>query len=339
MINVKNKRPTIRDVAREAGVSYQTVSRVLNNQPKVSPETRARVLGSMEKLRYQRNVAAQMLNTQRSQTIQVVAIDTKFPISIHALAQSAKEEGYLILYVECTEETLAQTFDMAASRMMDGLYLYAPKLRIDDDDLVVMTHDIPFVRRDYAVDSRLTWVGFDQPGAAQMLVKYLIDLGHRDIAEVTGSMELINPYYRHRGYRAALEAYGLEPGPSVIGDYSTVEMAMQTGYEGTCQIIRSGAKFTALMLANDFMTVGALHALREYNLRVPEDVSVVSFDNAPHAQYMAPPLTVVNFEFQRQDDLAFHCLFERIANREAPHRQHILNPSLIVRQSTAPPAG
>jgi len=336
MVASREKRPTIRDVAREAGVSYQTVSRVLNNQPKVSLETRKRVLETMERLGYQRNLAAQMLTTHRSQTLQIVAVDATFPIELHSVTHSANEAGYLSFYVECTRETLARTFDIAASRLVDGIYLHAPKLHIADDELVRISHGIPLVRRDYAVDSNLTWVGFDQLEAGRMIVQHLIDLGHCHIAEITGSIDFINPLFRHEAYVATLTAHGLEPGPSLAGDYSTHALAMKTGYERTCQLIRSGARFTALIVGNDKMAIGALHALREHNLRIPEDVSVASFDDAPHAQYMAPPLTVVEFDFPLQDRLVFQHLFERIENPEAEHVQHVLMPNLIIRKSTAP---
>lgn len=336
MINSKFNRPTIRDVAREAGVSYQTVSRVLNKQPRVSADTRRRVLAAIDKLGYQRNLAAQMLTTHRSQTIQVIAVDTKFSMSIHAMTRTAKEAGYMPIYVECTKESLAETFDVAAARLVDGIYLYAPGLFIEDNELVRLSHGIPFVRRDYVPDSQLTWVGFDQRHSSDLLMQHLLDLGHTDIAEVSGSMDLINPRLRHEAYVAALIDRGLEPGPSVEGDYITIELAMKTGYEGTCELIRSGDTFTALVLGNDYMAVGALHALREHRVRVPEDMSVVSFDDTPHAQYMAPPLTVIHTDFDLQDKLAFEYLFERMATPDVKHVQHVLKPELIVRESTAP---
>ena len=329
------KRPTIRDVARDAGVSYQTVSRVLNNHPKVSETTRKVVLQTIKDLGYQRNMAAQMLTTHRSQTIQVIVLDSKFPLELHTITNNAREAGYLTVYSESTLEEFPRMLDLAAARLVDGIVLYAPQLVIDDEDLVELSHGIPLVRRDYVVDSNLTWVGFDQVRASQLLVQHLLDLGHQHIAEITGSMNFINPQLRHQAYTSILEAHDLEPGPCVEGDYSYVERAMWTGYEGVRQIIHSGAKFTALIMGNDYMSIGALHALSEHGLRVPDDVSVVSFDNTPHARYLAPPLTVVEFDFQLQDDLAFQHLRDHIENPDAAHFQHVLMPHLIVRESTA----
>ena len=175
----QSSRPTIRDVARAAGVSYQTVSRVLNDHPRVAPDTRERVLRAMKKLGYERNLAAQMLTTQRSHTIQLITVDGKFPFTL-PLLDSAQWGDYSALYCECPRAQLPQVFDRAAARMVEGIFLYASKLTIDDDALLEITHGIPIVRRDFALDSRrITWVGFDQVRATQIAVQHLLDLGHR----------------------------------------------------------------------------------------------------------------------------------------------------------------
>ncbi len=332
----KSSRPTIRDVARESGVSYQTVSRVLNEHPKVAPNTRQRVLRTMDKLGFQRNLAAQMLTTQRSQTIQVIAVDGRFPFEV-PLLDSTGSTGYMAIYSECTSSTLGQTLELAAARLVEGIFLYAPRLYIDDDDLLTLSHGIPVVRRDFALGSKkITWVGFDQVRATQLAVQHLIDLGHYQIAEVTGTLRAINASLRHETWQKTLRANGLDLGPSVSGDFSTTQSAMQTGYEGMRQILEGGAPFTAVVIANDNMTIGAVHALREQGLRIPDDVSVVSFDNAPHAQFLDPPLTTVDFDFDLQNKLAFQFLFELIKDSETAPHQHVLLPNLIVRDSTRP---
>jgi LacI family transcriptional regulator len=334
-MDIRESRPTIRDVAREAGVSYQTVSRVLNDHPKVAPITRERVLHAMKKLGFQRNLAAQMLTTQRSQTIQVLTVDSKSPFEV-PLLDSFRGGKYFAIYSECTADTLARTLDMAVARMVEGIFLYAPKLRIQDDDLLEMCHGIPLVRRDFALGSKITWVGFDQVRAAQLAVQHLIDLGHRHIAEVNGTLQAINPSVRHETWEKTLRENGFEPGPTAFGDYTTTKSAMQTGYQGMRQILESGRDFTAVMTGNDHMAVGAMYALRECGLHVPEDVSIVSFDNTPHAQYLYPPLTTVNFDFDLQNRLAFQFLFELIKDPGIDPHPHILLPDLIVRQSTRP---
>jgi LacI family transcriptional regulator len=330
---LKENRPTIHDVAREAGVSYQTVSRVLNESPSVAPATRQRVLQIMKKMGYRRNVAAQMLNTNRSYTIQIINLGGKFPFGV-PLPEAASKAGYSAIYAECTDDTFAQTLDMAAARMVDGIFLYAPKRIIDDKELLDMCHGIPIVRRDYALGSKITWVGYDQVRAAELVVQHLLDLGHRQIAEVTGLLEAINPRFRHETLERMLLSRGLMPAGCAAGDYFSHDHAVASGYEGMCQLIESGQPFTAAVMGNDQMAIGALAALHEHGLRVPEDVSVVGFDNSYFSRFLIPPLTTVAFNFNLQSRLAFQFLFELIENPDTPPHQHVLLPELVIRQST-----
>lgn len=334
MTRAIGRRPTIVDVAREAGVSYQTVSRVLNEHPRVAPDTRERVLLAMKKLDYQRNMGARMLKTQRSGTIQIISVDAEFPFEV-PLLKTAQWGDYSAMYTDCTREDLRRALDKAALHMVEGIFLYAPKLRIDDTALLAMCHGIPIVRRDFVLDSKLiTWVGYDQIRATQFAVQHLIDLGHREIAVVTGTLQAINAFWRYEIWKKSLLSNGLAPGPSAHGDYTTTKNAIETGYEGMCKIIRSGAKFTAVLIANDYMAIGVMHALRQYQLRVPEDVSIVSYDNSSHAAFQDPPLTTVEFDFDLQSRLAFQFLFELINNPDTAPHQHVLLPNLIVRKST-----
>jgi LacI family transcriptional regulator len=333
----KDKRPTIRDVAREAGVSYGTVSRVINNHPEVAPDTRARVQRVIEKMGYQRNLGAQMLTTHQSNIIEIIVVDVHFGIVLPKMGQFINEAGYSTLYSECTLANFAPTLDKAAAWLVDGIILYAPKLQIPDDELLAMSHGIPIVRRDYVLDSKLTWVGYSQEHATRLAVQHLIDQGHERIAEITGSLGFINPRLRHDTWLNILTSQGLEPGPSYAGDYSTFARAMKTGYEGVCEFLERGESFTAIMTVNDHAAMGALSALHEYGLHVPDDVSIVSFDDDAIASYLIPPLTTVRFDFDIQNKLASQFLLEQINDPNYRHHQHVLIPDLIVRKSVQPP--
>ncbi|MBN2305204.1 MAG: LacI family DNA-binding transcriptional regulator [Anaerolineae bacterium] len=335
----QNRRPTIRDVAREAGVSHQTVSRVLNDYPKVAPETRARVLQVMEAMGYERNLAAQMLTTQRSRTIQIVTLDAEFHLDITQFTQPVKQAGYSAVVTDCTAESLAKTLDEAAARMVDGIMLYAPRSCMPDDKLIALSHGIPLVRRDYAIDSRLTWIGFDQQHATHLAVRHLIDLGHRRIAHITGSLEFINTRLRHDGYVKTMGEHDLESGPVYVGTYGAQRRDMKNGYDGMCELLKRDREFTALLVVNDRNAMGAMRALADHGLRVPDDVSIVGFDDNPIASYLVPPLTTVYFDFDFQAQLGFQYLFEQIRNPETyKHHQHVLIADLVVRQSTRAPA-
>lgn len=329
----KNKRPTIRDVAREAGVSYGTVSRVINDQPDVAPDTRARVQRVMEKMGYQRNLGAQMLTTHRSNIIEIIVMDVHFAIVLPRMGKFINEAGYSTNYSECTPENFAATLDKAAARLVDGIILYAPKLQIADEDLLELSHGIPIVRRDYVMDSKLTWVGYSQEHATRLAVQHLIDQGHKQIAEITGSLDFINPRLRHETWLNILTSQGLTPGSSYAGDYSTFSKAMKTGYDGTCDLLQRGEPFTAIMVVNDFAAMGALSALHDHGLHVPEDISIVSFDDDAVASYLIPPLTTVRFDFDIQNKLASQFLLEQIDDPDYKHHQHVLIPDLIIRKS------
>jgi len=331
------KRPTIRDVAREAGVSYGTVSRVINDQPDVATDTRARVRRVMEQMGYQRNLGAQMLTTHQSNIIEIIVMDVTFGIVLPRMGKFVNESGYSTLYSECTQDTFTETLDKAASRLVDGIILYAPKLQMADDELLQISHGIPIVRRDYVLESKLTWVGYSQEHATRLAVQHLIDNGHEKIAEITGSLDFINPRLRHDTWNGILQSNGLEAGPSYAGDYSTFAKARKTGYDGVCHFLKKGEPFTAIMMVNDHAAMGALSALHEHGLRVPEDVSIVSFDDDDSASYLIPPLTTVRFDFDIQNKLASQFLLEQISDPDYKHHQHVLIPDLIVRKSVQPP--
>ena len=332
---MKKKKVTIRDVAREAGVSYQTVSRVINNNESVADETRKRVQRAMEDLLYRPSRAAQILSTSRSRILELIIVDVNYTAwlagAAKSMARAAKPLGYSLLVAETDEEGLANALASASDRLVDGVVLYAPTLRIGDNDLLELCGEMPLVRRDYVPDSQLAWVGFDQVHATRLAIQHLLDLGHRHIAAIPPTMDILNGYWRHKTWQIMLDEHGLQPGPFCEGDYS-----IHSGYQAALQILSSGETFTAIVIGTDNMAVGALRALREKGRRVPDDVSVVSFDNVELAVYLDPPLTTVDFNFVQQNELAVNYLIELLAKptMDLPHT--VLTAELIVRESTGP---
>lgn len=329
----RKKHTTIRDIARLAGVSYQTVSLVINGKPGVSRETRQRIRQLMDDLDYRPNQAARMLSTSRSRNLELIMVDVAyaghFARSAKNMAVAAREGGYSLFVSDSDSDELADALENAAARPVDGIVLYAPRLRIADNELLAMCQGVPLVRRDYVPGSKIAWVGFDQSYATRLAVEHLLALGHRQIAMAYPTTEIHNGYWRYNTWRNILLENGLEPGPACEGDYS-----MQSGYEATRQIIATGQPFTALVTGTDGMAMGALRALREHGLRVPADVSVVSFDNAELAAYTEPPLTTVEFKFARQDEMVVKYLIELIDHPSIELHQRILMSDLIIREST-----
>lgn len=328
-----NKPPTIRDVAKAAGVSYQTVSRALNNQSRVAPETRKRILKIAREMGYYPNKAARMLSTQRSYILEVnlVTIDqtTEFSLSAKVMSDVAKSHGYSVTFSEITPDELIRSIESAAARSVDGIALYAPRLT-NDDNLAELSisRNLPIVRRSYAPESKLACVGFDQVYAMTLAVQHLIDHGHHKIAEISGPLEYTTAAIRHETRKKILVENGFELAPSVPGDYS-----IESGYEAMLKLLGDGLTFTALIAGNDHMALGAIHALRERGLRVPDDVSIIGFDDKEYAAFIDPPLTTIRQSFSTQDKMVIEYLIELIERQDTEIYQRIIQPELIVRKS------
>ena len=332
-MTLKKKNTTIRDIAKMANVSYQTVSLVMNGKSGVSDATRKRVLRLMEELDYRPNRAAQMLSTHRSSILEVITVDViyggRLADSTKNMAQAAKEFGYSLLVAEADSEGLEEALDSAAARMVDGIVMYAPRLQIADETLRAICKGIPLVRRDFVPGSKIPWVGFDQVSATRLAVEHLIGLGHRQIAAIPPSSQLINGYWRDITWRNVLNEHSLQPGPSFEGDYS-----MHSGYLAAQRILDTSEPFTALLAGTDNMAVGAMRAFREHGLRIPDDVSVIGFDNTEFAAYLDPALTTVDFKFVTQDQMAVEYLVDMIADPDMEPHHRVLMSDLIIREST-----
>jgi LacI family transcriptional regulator len=329
----RKKKNTIHDVAREAGVSYQTVSRVLNRNSSVAAETRRRVLQTIEALDFVPSKIAQMLTTNRSHTLELIIVDIKhggrFADSIQNMALAARDANYNLLVTMTDEDNLGTTLDDAAARLVDGVVMYAPALHISDEKLLDLCSGMPLVRRDYVKDSRLAWIGFDQRYATSIAVEHLIQLGHRQIATIPPTLDHINGQWRYQTWHETLQQHNLAPGPMCEAPYT-----FHGGYEAMHQLLASKRPFTAVLVGADTIALGAMRALQEQGLRIPNDISIVSFDNSELSTFTEPPLTTINFDFNQQDTMAIQYLIEILNAPDMKPHQHILVPNLIVREST-----
>jgi DNA-binding LacI/PurR family transcriptional regulator len=327
---MKTKRPTVRDVAREAGVSYQTVSRVINNNSHVSPRTRSKVQKAIDSLGFRPNRAAQILQTERSHTIEVVMFYFGFNRFMYEMARTAHEMGYHFVISAITEDEFAHTLESASSRFVDGLILI-PLIPVLDEyeQLLRLTENIPFVQIGAKLGANLPSVIYDQAQGARLATQHLIDLGHRQIAEITGPIPNYDAHDRHQGWLATLKDNGIAPGPVVRGDFT-----IEGGYAAMCQLLERSPEFSAVFIGNDSMAIGAMTALRERGLNSPDEVSVVSFDDVPEAAHFLPGLTTVRQDFNLLGHLAIEYIVTMIENPNTPIYQRVLTPKLIVRGST-----
>lgn len=332
----KSRAPSIRDVARLAGVSHQTVSRVLNNHPSIRDSTKARVQQVMDDLQYRPNRAARALSRGTSRTLGVLSASSSQygpASSIAAIQDAAREAGYYVNTANLTSddpESIEAALDHLLSQSVEGIVVIAPQLRVFDV-LAQLSITVPYV----ALQStgRLTDHGLsvDQIAGARQATRHLIDLGHRSIYHLAGPQDWIEAEARMRGFLDEMGAMDVPTTAPILGDWTA-----DFGYYAGRELLRV-RDFTAIFTANDQMALGVMHAIRDAGLDIPNDVSVVGFDDIPEAAHFWPPLTTVRQDFAELGRRCIALLLEDISVGVEDGRGAII-PELIVRSSTGPPA-
>jgi LacI family transcriptional regulator len=331
------KAVTLHDVADHSGVSYQTVSRVINHHPSVSEETRTRVLKSIQELKYRPNRAARSLVTNRSDTIAIISFGSTFygpGQMLSNITQQAKSRGYLVspsAVEQLGREEVTAALDNIHEHRFDGLIIIAPILSDFMGEIKGLMGSIPFIQIDTKPQPGMASVGIEQVYGTRLAVEHLISLGHRTIAEISGPMNWYDAIMRHQSWITTMDRHGLSSNMTVEGHWSA-----QSGYEGIQRLLNDGARFTGLVVANDQMALGAIAALNERGFRVPADISIVGFDDIPESAYFLPSLTTVHQDFAALGEQAVDYLVSLIQNPSTPVHQRVLYPDLIIRQSTAP---
>ncbi|MEJ5945571.1 LacI family DNA-binding transcriptional regulator [Pseudokineococcus basanitobsidens] len=330
------RAPVMTDVARRAGVSHQTVSRVLNGHPSVRPETLERVRRAIDDLGYRRNRTARALVTRRTLTIGVVASGAPLfgPSStLHGVERAAHAAGYATILsttsdAEGRDGVLAGVARLA-DRGVDGLVVTAPVHDLPDlaDHL---PPDLPTACAAGGPVPDLPSAYVDHRAGARAAAEHLLGLGHREVRHVGGPPDWWEATERRRGWADALGAAGLEPGPVLPGGWEAAQ-----GYEAGLALADDGA-VTAVVAANDQLALGLLRALRERGVDVPGRMSVTGFDDVPESGYYSPPLTTVHQDLARVGGLAVELLLARVAGTTAGPDHRVVTPELVVRASTAP---
>lgn len=321
------------DVARVAGVSHQTVSRVLNNHPNVSSKTRERVEQAITELGYRRNTAARSLVTRRSQTIGVLGSELAQYGPSHTLLgvqQAARDAGYFVSVAglrEVTPETIKDAIAHFMDQGVDGIVVTVPHPGTFDV-LRDITTQVPLVAVGSIGDEHLSGATVDQRQGAQLAVQHLLELGHQEIGHLSGPVDWIDAAARIEGWQDALAQAGLEPAALIEGDWSA-----ECGYREGLKI-SADRSMTALFVANDQMALGVLRAFNETGVRVPDDISVVGFDDQPESAYFIPPLTTVAQDFEELGQRCIDLLLDRIEGG-ATGMAATVAPRLVVRSTTA----
>ncbi|QDZ16279.1 LacI family DNA-binding transcriptional regulator [Humibacter ginsenosidimutans] len=327
-----DRPPSIRDVARVADVSYQTVSRVLNDHPNIRPETRQRVLNAMTELNFRPNRAARRLAMSRSQTVGVVAsVQGSYygPTSIiSAFEDAARERGYATLLASprtLDEDSLRDAIEHLIDEGVEGIVVLAPQARTAD---VIASIRSPLPIAVLQSDRVPADIGMsvDNHLGASIATRHLLALGHTRLAVVTGPADWVEADARARGFTETLTSAGLAPLAVVPGDWTA-----ESGYLAYQELHGQGA--TAVFCSNDQMALGLIHAASEHGVRVPVDLSVVGFDDVPEAAHYLPPLTTIQQDFGELGRRAISTLLARLGGGDG--EAHLpVPPRLVVRAST-----
>jgi LacI family transcriptional regulator len=331
----------IQDVARQAGVSISTVSRVLNGTAKVNNEVKKRVEASMQALAYQPNPAARSLRTNRSRIIGLLISDIQNPFFMR-LIQGVEEEAlrheYSLILCNSNEspQREQQYLDVLYAERVAGAIIVPTRERLGEPTLTKFRErNIPIVAVDRRVkDKGVDAVLVDNVRGAQEAVTHLINNGYRRIGAVTGPLIVTTGRDRLEGYRQALQEAGITPDPALerSGTFDS-----ETGRKLTTELLRLQPAIEALFVGNNLLTLGALEAIHAYNLQVPNDIALVGYDETYWAALGSLSLTTVMQPAYELGSAAALRLFHHLQNPAIQSRQEVmLAPSLVVRGSTLP---
>jgi DNA-binding LacI/PurR family transcriptional regulator len=331
------------DVAKLAGVSHQTVSRVLNDHPNVRPQTRAKVLAVIRELAYRPNAAARTLVTRRTRTLGVICIDTTLygPASMLYGIEKAVSHSYFVAIASLpalTRRSVLDAVDRFLGQAVEGIIVIAPQTTAVSA-LSYVPAEVPLVAVGCGTSSSLASVAIDNAAGAELATRHLLGLGHRTVYQLAGPRSWLDARERIEGWRRALRTAGAAEPPLLTGDWSAA-----SGHRLGRQLAETD-EATAVFCANDQMALGLLRAVAERGKRVPEDISVIGFDDIPESAYFRPPLTTVRQDFGELGRRALDLLLRRIASAQSggpagqPGPWVPVPPELVIRDRTASPGG
>ena len=333
MAEIKGHRePAMTDVARLAGVSHQTVSRVLNDHPNVREQTRLRVRAAIAELGYRPNRAARALVTGRSQVIGMVTLNSTLygpSMLLAAFEQVAGEAGFAVSVASVgrlDRTSIAGAVERHLGQQVAGLVVIAP-VASAGEALDHMPPDLPLVTVDGDPQRSHALVTVDQVAGARAATRLLLDAGHRTVWHVAGPADWYDAAGRIDGWRQALTEARAEIPPPVPADWSAA-----AGYAAG-QMLARMPEVTAVFAANDPLALGLLRALHERGRRVPQEVSVVGFDDVPEAAYFIPPLTTVRPDFEAVARAGLDLLLAQVSGGADGPGRVVLEPALVIRDS------
>ena len=331
---------TIYEVSELAGVSLATVSRVMNNSGRVSPKTRQKVVSAMHELNYLPNSIAQSLASRRSNCVGVLVSELHGPIfgaMVSAIEEELRRAGKFVFFAagHSEESKEKEGINFLTSRNCDALIMHVESLS-DHDLLELKKSETPFVlinRRIYGLEDRCISLNNEEGG--YQATKLLLDQGHRQIAYISGPLKWGDANARLMGHKRALAEFAVKFDDALMveGNY-----LVPGGSKAMEQLFEQGAQFSAVVCANDEMAVGAIEAIRARNLSIPQDLSVVGFDNVRWAPFLSPKLTTVDNPVGAMGAAAAQWVLKNVYEDDSLEIQTIFEPTLFERESAGPPS-
>ncbi|MFI0448891.1 LacI family DNA-binding transcriptional regulator [Actinomadura sp. 6N118] len=354
----EGRSPVLEDVAKLAQVSAMTVSRVLHSPEKVRPQTRERVMAAVRRLGYRPKIAARVPAAGGSGILGVITVDNLRygpAATLYAIEQAARRHDYMIsvLRLDASDDrALDETMELLRGLPVDGIIVGAPLESAVDRLRAPLPTDLPLVVADAAEDIPFPVAAVDQHAGAARAVRHLLSLGHETVWHLAGPPVWVDARSRQDAWREVLTSEGRPVPEPIIGDWSA-----RSGYE-LGRLIARDPEVTAVFAANDAMALGLQRALQAAGRPVPDEVSVVGFDDVPESGYLIPPLTTVHQDFREVGRRAVQLLLEQLAVPEAEPKaaepeakadvaepededaaplRSLIDPKLVVRESTRPP--
>lgn len=333
---MKPKSVTLYDVAEHANVSYQTVSRVINQAAHVSEKTRLKVEAAMDALNYIPNRMAQQLAGKLSHTLGFATSNLALhaPSQIVAAAKSRAGELQFNVVISMTEQSGLEASKAAVSQLLsqrvDGILVNIPMEDEQTQEIVRLCGAIPVLFLDASPATDMHHIVFDPHMGAKLGVEHLVQLGHQQIALLAGPLSSISARLRFEGWQGCLAEHQLTPVAVMHGDWSSL-----SGYQHVTRLLNEGVTPTAILVANDQMALGALRALSEFGLPVPGAVSVVGYDDTEDSACFTPPLTTIKQDFKALGKVSVERLLGLIEGEETV--SELLPVSLVERKTTAKP--
>jgi LacI family transcriptional regulator len=337
----RGRKTTITDIANRCAVSTQTVSRVINNKPDVSDETRAKVQSAIKEMNYYPSAVARSLVKQHSLTIGVVIGGLRYSgvaNTLDGITKACEETGYSLIIIQefqIDSPNIVQSIETLLERQVEGIIYAVPDVKgsIRQTQERLPSYCPPIVFLKCEPDQNFTTLSLNNYGGARKAVEYLFTIGRKNIGLIAGPLDWLESRQRKQGWEDVLRERGIEPSPNkwVEGDWLA-----ESGESGFHKLCQSYPEMDAVFVSNDTMALGAMHYASTHGLRIPQDFAVIGFDDLPEAAFFIPSLSSVTHPLRELGRKSVRILVEQIQNKSQTYANQtiVLDTGLVIREST-----